>query len=159
MHPTRTGADAVTGTWTGAAQVRGNYYWDRSTRVLAPEIIAQLDAPQGTRMRVDYLIDSITSASIAAGALEDTRFQEVRHDVADYYFEVQRWDGDVGKAVQLLREVGELENTIIVMTSNLGSDRIQDLAGRTVGITYGGNDETIMRAEADPTAPVSSRSA
>jgi hypothetical protein len=24
--------------------------------------------------------------------------------------------------------------------------RIQDLAGKTVGITYGGNDETIMRA-------------
>ena len=81
VHPTQTGADAVTGTWTGAAQVRGNYYWDRSTRVLAPEIIAQLDAPQGTRIRVDYLVDSITSASIAAGALEDVRFTEVRHDV------------------------------------------------------------------------------
>ena len=81
VHPKHTNADAVTGTWTGAAQVRGNYYWDRSTRVLAPEIIAQLDAPQGTRMRVDYLVDSITSASIAAGALEDVRFTEVRHDV------------------------------------------------------------------------------
>ena len=81
VRPSHTSADAVTGTWTGAAQVRGNYYWDRSTRVLAPEIIAQLDAPQGTRMRVDYLIDSITSASIATGALEDVRFTEVRHEV------------------------------------------------------------------------------
>ena len=81
VHPKQTNADAVTGTWTGAAQLRGNYYWDRSTRVIAPEIIAQLDAPQGTRMRVDYLVDSITSASIAAGALEDVRFTEVRHDV------------------------------------------------------------------------------
>jgi hypothetical protein len=81
LQPTRSNADAVTGTWTGDAQVRGNYYWDRSTRVLAPEIIAQLEAPQGSRMRVDYLVDSITSASIAAGALEDTRFTEVRHDV------------------------------------------------------------------------------
>ncbi len=80
-NPTRSRADAVTGTWTGDAQLRGNYYWDRSTRVLAPEIIAQLEAPQGSRMRVDYLIDSITSASIAAGALEDTRFTEIRHDV------------------------------------------------------------------------------
>ncbi|RLB38486.1 MAG: hypothetical protein DRH30_11390 [Deltaproteobacteria bacterium] len=81
VHPQRANADAVTGTWTGDAQVRGNYYWDRSTRVLAPEFIAQLEAPQGTRMRVDYLVDSITSASIAAGALEDVRFTEVRHDV------------------------------------------------------------------------------
>ena len=82
VHPRSTNADAVTGTWTGDAQLRGNYYWDRSTRVLAPEIIAQLEAPQGSRMRVDYLVDSITSASIAAGALEDTRFNEIRHDVA-----------------------------------------------------------------------------
>ncbi|MBW2225126.1 MAG: DUF3570 domain-containing protein [Deltaproteobacteria bacterium] len=81
LYPQHSIADAVTGTWTGDAQLRGNYYWDRSTRVLAPEIIAQLEAPQGSRIRVDYLIDSITSASIAAGALEDTRFTEVRHDV------------------------------------------------------------------------------
>lgn len=81
VRPATTNADAVTGTWTGAAQLRGNYYWDRSTRVLAPEVIAQLDAPQGSRIRVDYLVDSITSASIAAGALEDVRFTEVRHDV------------------------------------------------------------------------------
>ncbi|MDH3728991.1 MAG: hypothetical protein OER77_15780, partial [Myxococcales bacterium] len=72
----------MTGTWTGDVQLRGNYYWDRSTRVVAPEIIAQLEAPQGSRLRVDYLVDSITSASIAAGALEDTRFNEIRHDVA-----------------------------------------------------------------------------
>ena len=81
LHPRRSHADEVTGTWTGDAQVRGNYYWDRSTRVLAPELIAQLQAPQGSRVRVDYLVDSITSASIAAGALEDTRFTEVRHQV------------------------------------------------------------------------------
>jgi len=81
VQPTRTNADAVTGTWTGAAQLRGNYYWDRSTRVIVPEVIAQIDAPQGTRMRVDYLVDSITSASIAAGALEDVRFTEIRHDI------------------------------------------------------------------------------
>lgn len=81
VHPSPGNADEVSGTWTGAAQLRGNYYWDQSTRVLAPEVIAELDAPQGTRMRVDYLVDSITSASIAAGALEDVRFTEVRHDV------------------------------------------------------------------------------
>jgi len=46
--------------------------------------------------------------------------ETVRHDVADYYFEVQRWDTDVGRAVRLLEEAGELENTIIVMTGDHG---------------------------------------
>ncbi len=46
--------------------------------------------------------------------------EPVRHDVADYYFEVQRWDRDVGKAVRLLEEAGELENTIIVMSGDHG---------------------------------------
>jgi len=46
--------------------------------------------------------------------------EAVRHDVADYYFEVQRWDGDVGKAVRLLEEAGELENTIVVMSGDNG---------------------------------------
>ena len=45
---------------------------------------------------------------------------EVRGDVADYYYEVQRWDRDVGKAVAKLKEIGELENTIIVMTGDHG---------------------------------------
>jgi len=43
---------------------------------------------------------------------------EVRKDVADYYFEVQRWDSDVGAAIQLLKARGLLENTIIAMTGD-----------------------------------------
>ncbi|MEA3368637.1 MAG: sulfatase-like hydrolase/transferase, partial [Planctomycetota bacterium] len=46
--------------------------------------------------------------------------ETVRHDVADYYFEVQRWDRDVGDAVRLLEEAGELENTIVLMTGDHG---------------------------------------
>ncbi len=34
----------------------------------------------------------------------------------------------------------------IYRSDDFSLERIQDLAGRTVGITYGGNDETIMRA-------------
>jgi NitT/TauT family transport system substrate-binding protein len=34
----------------------------------------------------------------------------------------------------------------IYRADHFSLDRIQDLAGKTVGITYGGNDETIMRA-------------
>ncbi len=44
----------------------------------------------------------------------------VRSDVADYYFEVQRFDSDVADAIKLLEETGELENTIIVVTGDHG---------------------------------------
>jgi len=46
--------------------------------------------------------------------------EAIRGDVADYYFEVQRFDSDVGKALKKLEEVGELENTIVVMTGDHG---------------------------------------
>lgn len=45
---------------------------------------------------------------------------EVRSDIADYYFEVQRWDRDVGSALQLLEKEGELDNTIIAMSGDHG---------------------------------------
>ncbi|MFC2124697.1 sulfatase [Bacteroidota bacterium] len=46
--------------------------------------------------------------------------KEIRSDIADYYFEVQRFDSDVGAAMDLLDSIGELENTIIVMTGDHG---------------------------------------
>jgi N-sulfoglucosamine sulfohydrolase len=45
---------------------------------------------------------------------------EVRGDVADYYFEVQRFDRLVGDAIKALEESGELDNTIIVMSGDHG---------------------------------------
>ncbi|MGK0302369.1 MAG: N-sulfoglucosamine sulfohydrolase [Planctomycetota bacterium] len=46
--------------------------------------------------------------------------EQIRSDIADYYFEVQRFDRDVGAALQLLEESGELENTIVVVTGDHG---------------------------------------
>jgi len=45
---------------------------------------------------------------------------EVRSDIADYYFEVQRFDRETGEHIEMIREIGELDNTIIVMTSDHG---------------------------------------
>ncbi|QDU54632.1 sulfatase family protein [Aeoliella mucimassa] len=45
---------------------------------------------------------------------------EIRSDIADYYFEVERWNKDVAAAMDLLEREGELENTIIVMTGDHG---------------------------------------
>ena len=44
----------------------------------------------------------------------------VRHDVADYYYEVQRFDRDVAAALKILEESGELDDTIVVMTGDHG---------------------------------------
>jgi len=44
----------------------------------------------------------------------------IRGDVADYYYEVQRFDSDVAEAIKMLEEIGELENTIIVITGDHG---------------------------------------
>lgn len=46
--------------------------------------------------------------------------EEIRSDIADYYFEVQRFDSDCGKTIQILEEMGELDNTIVVMTGDHG---------------------------------------
>jgi len=44
----------------------------------------------------------------------------VRNDILDYYYEVQRWDSVVWEALSILQEAGELENTMVVITSDNG---------------------------------------
>jgi len=46
--------------------------------------------------------------------------QLVRSDLADYLFEVQRFDGDVADALAVLDEQGEAANTIVVVTGDHG---------------------------------------
>ncbi len=44
----------------------------------------------------------------------------IRSDVADYYFEVQRFDNDVNRVLEKLEALNLLENTIVVMTGDHG---------------------------------------
>jgi N-sulfoglucosamine sulfohydrolase len=44
----------------------------------------------------------------------------VRRDLARYLWEVQRFDRDFGEMLALLEHIGELDNTIVVMTSDNG---------------------------------------
>ena len=43
-----------------------------------------------------------------------------RKDMCDYYFEVQRFDRNVGAMMQVLEDRGELENTLIVISGDNG---------------------------------------
>src|SRR5262249_55387878 len=45
---------------------------------------------------------------------------EVRSDICDYYFAVQRYDRDVGAILKLIEAAGKLDNTIVVMTGDNG---------------------------------------
>ena len=45
---------------------------------------------------------------------------EVRSDLLDYTFEVERFDDDLGKMLAILKKAGELENTIVIVTSDNG---------------------------------------
>ncbi|HFE45012.1 MAG TPA: hypothetical protein ENJ18_05885, partial [Nannocystis exedens] len=64
--------------------IRGNYYREQSTRILAPEVMLTKDLPdERLTVGVGYLLDAVSSASIAAGAAAatggDSVFTEMRH--------------------------------------------------------------------------------
>lgn len=45
---------------------------------------------------------------------------EVRSDICDYLFEIQRWDRELGQALALMEKAGRLDNTLVVITSDNG---------------------------------------
>jgi hypothetical protein len=73
-------SDAAPGTYTGSIALRGNYYWEESTRVVAPSAGVTLATPAGIRLEGNYLLDAITSASLATGVSTDNAFTEKRND-------------------------------------------------------------------------------
>ncbi|MBN2137915.1 MAG: sulfatase-like hydrolase/transferase [Sedimentisphaerales bacterium] len=46
--------------------------------------------------------------------------EQVRTDICDYYWEVQRFDSEVGRLLKLLEEKDELDNTLVVITGDNG---------------------------------------
>jgi arylsulfatase A-like enzyme len=45
---------------------------------------------------------------------------EVRNDILDYYYEIQRWDRELGEALAAIEKAGKLDNTLVVITSDNG---------------------------------------
>jgi N-sulfoglucosamine sulfohydrolase len=60
------------------------------------------------------------------GYLPDT--DEVRGDICDYYFEIERFDSDVGKILETLKQIGEYGNTVILICSDNGWQMPRGLA-------------------------------
>ena len=61
--------------------LRGNYWRDRNTRVLAPDAELSKELPSGTIVTAGYLLDAITSASASAGVTSDQPFTELRNQI------------------------------------------------------------------------------
>ena len=53
---------------------------------------------------------------------------DVRGDIADYYAEIQHFDGEVAGFLELLSEVGQLKNTVIIVCSDNGWQMPRGLA-------------------------------
>lgn len=45
---------------------------------------------------------------------------EVRNDILDYYYEVERFDREVGELLKLLQDEGRIDNTLVVITGDNG---------------------------------------
>lgn len=61
----------------------------------------------------------LKSADVQVAAfLPDTAV--TRSDILDYYFEVQRFDRDLARIIATLERLGELDNTLIIVTSDNG---------------------------------------
>ncbi|WP_353517135.1 sulfatase [Thalassotalea sp. SU-HH00458] len=58
--------------------------------------------------------------------LPDT--EEVRKDIGDYYYEIQSFDREVDSYLSLIGEMGQLENTIVIITSDNGWQMPRGLA-------------------------------
>lgn len=54
--------------------------------------------------------------------------EDVRRDIGDYYAEIQNFDKDVASYIQLVKEMGELENTLMIVCSDNGWQMPRGLA-------------------------------
>jgi hypothetical protein len=120
-------ADEASGTWTGEVTVQGNYYWETSTRVVAPEVGLRLSSPDGVEITADYLVDAITSASIAAGVIEDIRFTEVRNQGT---ITIGR-EFDLGEAQLRLGASGRISHEPDYLATSLGVNAALSLNQRS----------------------------
>jgi hypothetical protein len=95
-------AAALVGGWSGSlaaedrVSVRGAYYREASNRIMQPMMELTKDLPAGYDVGGHFLVDAITSASIAQGASADSVFHENRYEGAINFgrtFEARRPGG------------------------------------------------------------------
>jgi hypothetical protein len=134
-----------------AITLRGNYWRDRNTRVLQPTAELSQTASTGTTVGATYLLDAITSASVAAGVQSDQPFTELRNEIGfhvaqrlgnaalaasySYSSESDYWahTASLSGAVDLAQH-----NTTLAATLAYGNDKVGQRMGPTVFSVLGG---------------------
>lgn len=128
----------------GALTLRGNYWRDRNTRVVQPAIELSKELPSGTVVGAHYLLDAITSASVAAGVIRDQPFTELRNEAGasigqrigpalisggySYSSESDYWahTASLGVLLELFQK-----NTTLGATLAYGNDKVAQRMGPT----------------------------
>ncbi len=68
----------------GEVSFRGAYYKEKATKVQQPMVDATLDAGEHGEVKAHFLVDVITSASVAAGN-DGSQFNEIRYETGAFY--------------------------------------------------------------------------
>ncbi|HEX7863046.1 MAG TPA: sulfatase [Verrucomicrobiae bacterium] len=88
---------------------------------------------------------------------------EIRNDILDYYFEVERFDREIGELLADLEKAGKLKNTIVIVTADNGMPfprakaNLYDLGARVPlvvwgpGVKRGTSDAFVNLADLGPT--------
>lgn len=129
----------------GELSVRGVWYKEKATRVIQPMLDARFDAGEDAEVEAHVLVDAITSASVAAGAL-DAPFSERRWEAgAGYVRRLGDWrlgggarvsrepDYDSVSATARVERTLFSENTVIGVTGGGGFDAVSN-AGAPAGM-------------------------
>ena len=123
--------------------MRGNYYRETSTRVLAPMITFRKELPdERFALETEYMLDTITSASIAAGSLAlggDRLFTEMRHETTlRAITKIDEWS-----ASTFYRYSTETDYT----TNRFGASLSRDFLQRTanLSVSYSSSFDRVFR--------------
>jgi opacity protein-like surface antigen len=141
--PLTAAADASSGTVTGEVEARGNYYLERSTRVMMPAVRGTVETPNGLKVRGGYVLDVISSASIAqTGGEEDGVFTELRHGIGQMLVGKKI---DTGSAEVDLNVHGtySIEDDYKSLTYGIGGTIALDEKNTTLGFGITRVDDTI----------------
>ncbi len=130
--------------------VRGVYYRETSTRVVQPMVKLEKDLPAGVDVGAHFLVDAITSASVAAGALQDTLFTEYRKEAGftvgktfdrtriGAFYRHSREPDFLATDVGLSLAQGVWDNTGTVLANvAYGSDTVGPMLDQHLAVTFG----------------------
>ena len=135
--------------------LRGNYYREQSTRVLAPVVYVEKDVPdERFTIGAEYLLDAVTSASIGAGAAAvtggDFLFTEFRHQTTlRMASRLRNWS--LGGFFRYSTESDWISRSF-------GASVARDVFGRagTVSVSYTGNFDSVNKIFAGRVLPYNS---